>query len=637
MDATNTLEDKDDIPIKRNSINTPFCNIFERRISRRKLLINTGVISTNFALCGAASLSISSCANPSLAFEEVAQGLDEDLHIASGYAYQVLLRWGDPLFANAPEFNPYKQSPASQAKQFGYNNDFIAYMPIMHASNSSNLGLLVVNHEFVNSTMMHPGSPTAFNITKQQIDTEMFAHGLATVEVQKQNRMWQVNLESKYNRRITPHTKMQFSGPASGHHRLKTAFTPNGRQCIGTFGNCAGGVTPWGTVLTAEENVQAYFMGEAKKTSEHKNYKRFGLHGDETALSMWGQYHERWNINKHPQGGLHAGWIVEVDPYDPNFIPIKRTALGRCKHEGCDVHINNDNRVVVYMGDDQAFEYIYRFVSKKKYIPGNRKQSLSLLDEGELSVAEFTDQGTLIWHPLVWGNEPHTKNNGFNSQADVVLDMRSAADLVGATPMDRPEEIKVNPVTGNVFAVLTNNLKRSPLNLNAANPRMLNRHGHILELIPPQNDHSAREFKWEVFVLAGNPSNLLDQAQYHVGISENGWFSNPDNCSFDKNGNLWIATDGFYRQGIADGIWVGTVKGDNKALTKHFLRAPCEAEVCSPCFTPNHKTMFCSIQHPGGDSSFDQPSTRWPDFDENLPPRPSVITLTHDLGKEIGT
>jgi len=226
--------------------------------------------------------------------------------------------------------------------------------------------------------------------------------------------------------------------------------------------------------------------------------------------------------------------------------------------------------------------------------------------------------------------------NGFNSQADVVIDMRSAADLVGATPMDRPEEIKVNPVTGNVFVVLTNNFKRGPLNTDVANPRALNRHGHILELVPPQLDHRAHEFKWDVFVLAGNPNNIFDHAKYHADISENGWFSNPDNCSFDKFGNIWIATDGFYRQGIADGIWVSAAQGEGKALTKHFLRAPREAEICSPCFTPDQKTMFCSVQHPGGDSSFDRPSTRWPDFDQQFPPRPAVIAITHEQDKNIG-
>ncbi|MEJ2115948.1 MAG: PhoX family phosphatase, partial [Gammaproteobacteria bacterium] len=448
---------------------------------------------------------------------------------------------------------------------------------------------------------------------------------------------WTAKLDSNYNRRITPLTKMKFSGPACGLKRVKTEFSPKGEMCMGTFGNCAGGVTPWGTILTAEENIQAYFLGQASKTDEFENYKRFGLLGDKTVLSIWGEYHPHWNINKHPQAPMHAGWVVEIDPYDTTFTPIKRTALGRCKHEGCDVHVNKDGRVVVYMGDDQVFEYVYRFVSKNKYQVGQREQNMILLDEGELAVAEFTDQGSVIWHSLQWGRGPLISDNGFESQADVVLDMRKAADLVGATPMDRPEEIKVNQISGNVFAVFTNNAKRNPLNTNAANPRALNRHGHILELIPPQQDHSAREYKWEVFLLAGNPHSKLDHAYYPSDLSANGWFSSPDNCSFDEHGNIWIATDGFNRFGIADGIWVSATSGKEKALCKQFLRAPVGAEICSPCFTPDYKTMFCSVQHPGDGSSYDNPNTRWPDFIKNIPPRPSVIAITQDDDKTIGS
>ncbi len=625
-------QDYDDIAVARNTCGTCFENILKRRISRRTFLQGMCTTSTTLAFTNDV---IGANTNSSLSFSEIAHGLDENLHIPEDYSVQVLLKWGDSLFSNTDEFNPYDQSATSQLTRFGYNNDFVAYMPIGKSNNSSTHGLLIVNHEYVNSSLMHPGSPHPFELSREQVDTEMAAHGLSIVEVQKKAKTWKVNYRTQYNRRITPLTSMQLAGPARGHPRVKTKFSPKGEICLGTFGNCAGSITPWGTVLTAEENIQTYFIGKAKNTNEYESYKRFGLLGSKTALSVWGKYHPPWNLNHHPQAAMHAGWVVEFDPYDPNFVPIKRTALGRCKHEGCGVHINKDGRVVIYMGDDQIFEYVYRFVSKNKYQAGQQKHNLSLLDEGELAVAEFTDQGSIIWHPLKYGSRPHTKENGFNSQADVVLDLRKAADLVGATPMDRPEEIKVSPKSGNVFAVLTNNFKRDPLRTDAANPRALNRHGHILELIPPQQDHSAREYKWEVFILAGDPQSKLDRAYYHSQISENGWFSNPDNCSFDENGNLWIATDGFNRSGKADGIWISATEGKNKALSKQFLRAPIGAEICSPCFTPDQKTMFCSVQHPGDDSSFDQPSTRWPDFDEQLPPRPSVIAVQRDDDKQL--
>jgi len=617
--------DPDDFPAPRQVSNPSFTSILTRRVNRRKFVVSASAVA-----CMALQVrAYASQESTSLSFNEIPHGLDEHLHLSEEYSSQVVLRWGDPLFSGA-KFNPHKQNATSQSKQFGFNNDFVAYIPISKSGKSSTHGLLVVNHEYVNSSMMHPGSPRAFDLSSDQIDIEMAAHGLSIVEVKKQGNAWGTKLESKVNRRITPLTPMKFSGPAREHVRVKTKFSPQGVNCLGTFGNCAGDITPWGTILTAEENIQAYFLGNARKTDEYECYKRFGLLGDKTAFSAWGKYHTQWDINKHPQAAMHAGWIVEIDPYDPSSIPIKRTALGRCKHEGCGVHVNKDGRIVVYMGDDQAFEYIYRFVSKHKYRSGQRENNMSLLDEGELSVAEFTEQGTVIWHPLEWGKEPHTKANGFESQADVVLDMRKAADLVGATPMDRPEEIKVNPVSGNVFAILTNNARRNPLQTDAANPRAVNRHGQILELITPQQDHSAREYAWDIFILAGNPNSKIDKAYYHSELSENGWFSSPDNCSFDESGNIWIATDGFNRSGKADGIFVSATSGKEKALSKQFLRAPVGAEICSPCFTPDFKTMFCSVQHPGGGSSYDQPSTRWPDFDERLPPRSAVIAVTRD-------
>ncbi|MGH1536703.1 MAG: PhoX family protein [Gammaproteobacteria bacterium] len=626
--------DSDDCPAPREICGKNIGEVLERRLSRRLFIKLAGAMSSSATL---SSVSIASEHNVSFSFKEIPHGLDERLHLASDYSVQEVLKWGDPLFLSAEKFNPLQQSITSQEKQFGFNNDFVAYLPTSSRENSSTHGLLVVNHEYVNSSMMHPGSPHSFSLKRSQIDTEIVAHGLSVVEIKKDAGKWYVQLDSICNRRITPLTAMRFSGPALGHARVRTEFSPRGESCMGTFGNCAGGVTPWGTILTAEENIQAYFLGQASNTKEFESYKRFGLLGDKTAFSAWGKFHSHWDINKHPQAAMHAGWIVEIDPYDSSFTPIKRTALGRCKHEGCDVHVNKDGRVVIYMGDDQVFEYVYRFVSKNKFQAGQSKHNMGLLDEGDLAVAEFTDQGTVIWHSLRWGVVPHTKVNGFNSQADVVLDMRKAADLVGATPMDRPEEIKVNPVTENVFAVFTNNARRTPLNTDAANPRALNRHGHILELIPPEQDHSAHEYTWEVFMLAGDPDSKIDRAHYHTNISTNGWFSSPDNCSFDENGNIWIATDGFNRSGKADGIWVSATSGKEKALSKHFLRAPIGAEICSPCFTPDHKNLFCSVQHPGDGSSFDKPSTRWPDFNENIPPRPSVIAITQDDDGVIGS
>lgn len=625
--------DVDDLPVLREHCSTPFREILERRVARRTFLKGSALAGAQSTLLGQA---LASKTTSSASFKELPHGLDDTLHVPEGYAWQVVLAWGDPLFGDAPPFDPYRQTPEAQARQFGYNNDFLAWLPLPGAPQPSKSGLLVVNHEYTSSAMMHPGALDPFGLSREQVDIEIQAHGLSVIEAHWQAGVWKTNLASGYNRRITPLTEMRFSGPARGHHRLRTAFSPEGVESMGTFGNCAGQTTPWGTVLTAEENVQFYFMGEARLTDESRSYKRFGMHGSDVALSAWGMFHEHWNLDLHPQAGMHAGWIVEIDPYDPESVPVKRTALGRCKHEGCDVIINPDGRVVVYMGDDQAFEYIYRFVSKHRYRPGESRHNRRLLDEGELSVAEFTEGGTLVWHPLVWGQGACTPAHGFSSQADVVIDLRKAADLTGATPMDRPEEIKVNPVTGHVFAILTNNVMREPLSDNPANPRGFNRHGHILEFIAPGGDHSAPQFTWEIFILAGDPQSLMDQARYHPDISEHGWFSCPDNATFDRAGRLWITTDGFGKQGITDGIWVVATEGAGRALPRHFLRAPEGAEICSPCFTPDHKTMFCAVQHPGEGSRFDAPSTRWPDFNEKIPPRSAIVAVSHEMDQMLG-
>jgi secreted PhoX family phosphatase len=464
---------------------------------------------------------------------------------------------------------------------------------------------------------------------------EIAAHGLSIVEIRRREHQWRIHLASSYNRRVTPLTPARLTGPAAGHPRLRTAYSSDGVRSLGTYGNCAGGVTPWGTVLTAEENVQFYFTGDWRNGPEAENNRRFGKYG--WGLFGWGRHYPRWDLAQTPREPLHTGWIVEIDPHDPRFVPRKRTALGRFKHEGCGVHVNGDGRVVAYMGDDQRFEYIYRFLSAGRFDPHNQAENLSLMDEGELSVAEFRADGTLLWHPLVYGRGPLTSENGFHSQADVVLDARRAADLMGATRMDRPEEVEVNPVSGQVFVMLTKNHKRSSSATDAANPRGPNLFGHVLTLEPPAGDHTVPEYRWEIFLLAGDPGQADHGALYHPDISRHGWFLAPDNSTFDRHGRLWITTDGTGIAGFADGIWACETTGPRRALTRHFLRAPVGAEASGPCFTPDDTTLFCSIQHPGEQSTFDRPSTRWPDFDRRKPPRPAVVAVTRSDGGEIGS
>ncbi|XOV78235.1 MAG: PhoX family phosphatase [Aestuariibacter sp.] len=623
---------------KQHNTSPVFQAVLSARLSRRQALKGLGASSAAVMIAGC-GISYqadrqSNGAVDSLNFTELPHGLDTDLKVAEGYHPQVLVRWGDPIFADAPDFDPHNQSEHTQVQQFGFNNDFIGFVSLPLGSNNSDHGLLVVNHEYCRSSMMFPGSPAEIELTREQARTNMMAHGLSVVEIRKDSSgNWQLLKESQYTRRITPETEMMMTGPAAGSQRLKTPDSPDGKRTFGTYGNCAGGVTPWGTILTGEENIDYMFGGDFSASGEQENYERFGMRSE--FRGSWGLHHDRFDMSKTPAEPLHAGWVVEIDPYDPDSIPKKRTTLGRFKHEGANIFINADNRVVAYTGDDQRFEYLYRFVSSGRYQPDNREANMTLLDDGILYCAKFDAEGKIRWLPMVYGQGPLTAENGFHSQADVQLDCRKAADLLGATQMDRPEDVEVNPVTGRVYVMLTNNSRRQATQTDGPNPRAENHGGQILELAPVDGDHCADEFDWDLLLVAGPKEEA--GTQYHPAMSDNGWLACPDNCAFDKLGNLWISTDGAEHFGVADGVWATEVSGPNRGLTKRFLRTPVGAELCGPFFTPDSENFFCAVQHPGEGSTFDAPVTRWPDFDPAIPPRPSVVVITRKGGGRIGS
>jgi uncharacterized protein len=642
LEELGLIRDDDDLP-SNESGNTPFAEIAEARISRRGVLAGLGVAAA-YGLIGQSMVSrraLAAAGKSSLGFTETPHVYDATHHVAPGYDARVLLRWGDTVEAGASVFDPMNQTAAAQAKQFGYNCDYIGFLPLPAGSANGDRGLLAVNHEYTNPHLMFPDVSRNQKLTKTQTEIEMAAHGHSVVEIVKQNGAWSVVADSLYNRRIHAGTPMKISGPAAGHDRLKTTVDDTGTAVFGTLNNCAGGLTPWGTVLIAEENFHGYFGGDPAKTAEARNYRRYGLQAQ--SRYSWADYHDRFNIDREPNEPNRFGWMVEIDPYDPNSIPVKRTALGRFKHEGANTVINRDGRIVVYSGDDQQFDYIYKFVSDGTYDGNNRAANSVLLDSGTLYVAKFSADGTLNWLPLVWGAGPLTAASGFNSQADVLIETRYAADLLGATPMDRPEDVEPNPVTGTVYVMLTNNTARKADQTDAVNPRAHNKHGHILEMIPPGRgtdaDHAAPQFRWDVPLLAGNPAEAADGAKYHTDVSSNGWLTTPDNCAFDTKGRLWIATDGAPKSGIADGVWATDVEGDGRMLTKRFFAAPRGAELCGPCFTPDDKTFFAAVQHPAEEknSTFANPSTRWPDFREGMPSRPSVVVITKADGGLIGS
>src|SRR5262245_15047891 len=641
-------------------------DVVARRFGRRSVLrgsLATAVMATIGPVLSRRSRS-AEAADERFTFQEIQHGVDSNHHVAPGYDADVLVRWGDPVLPGAPSFDPMAQTAAAQAMQFGYNNDYVGYVALPAGSRNATHGLLCVNHEYTSKEVMFPGvgRPDAqeldfSQITRELVDIEMAAHGASVIEVRRSaGGKWAVVPDSRYARRITAlATPMRLSGPAAGHERLKTKTDPTGTRVVGTLNNCAGGITPWGTYLTAEENFHGYFWGRAEGTAEERNHKRYGVPG---RWYNWGAYHDRFDVGKEPNEPNRFGWIVEIDPYDPASTPVKRTALGRTKHEGAESVVNRDGRVVLYCGDDERFEYVYKFVSDGRFDANNRAANMALLDAGTLSVARFDADGTVTWLPLVWGTGPLTADNGFTSQADVLIETRRAADLLGATPMDRPEDIEPNRVTNRVDPILTNHGRRKADDANGrrrpdpANPRAANLWGHIVELTPPGGDHAESRFRWDILVRCGDPRVATVGATFNAATSAHGWFACPDNLAVDGQGRLWVATDQgtIWKKtsGTADGLWALETDGDRRGTGRMFFRVPVGAELCGPFLTPDDRTLFLAVQHPavdgvkdwesfGRNSTFEDPATRWPDFKPGVPPRPAVLAITKRDGGVIGS
>jgi secreted PhoX family phosphatase len=570
-------------------------NIIDKKITKR------GFLKNGFKISGAAlagwflnSTSAIDAFAAQSSITPVKDSFEKELSIAPDYRYQYLIGWGDE----------FKNKSSSTAEKFGYNNDFTAFMPLPRGSKSSENGILFVNHEYPNIELMSDNKTPL----ETRIKLSMEAMGLSLVEITKDDS-WKVNRDSVYNRRIKIFHDFKISGDAAGSKRLISKANPTGLVAKGTIANCAGGKTPWGTVLTCEENFDDYFGNLAENTSEYTNHREYGIK-PKPSKHKFELVDERFDVSKHPNEPNNFGWVCEVNPYEANATPVKRTSLGRFKHEGATCVLSSDNKVVVYMGDDERFQYIYKFVSDEAY--NAEKPNPNILDKGTLYVAKFYEDGTLNWMPLSFGNSGINEDNGFNSQADVMINTRRAAKILGATDMDRPEDIDVNPVTGKVYVACTNNFKR--LDTNPANPRIANIHGHIIEFTPPKVgdkvNHAAETFDWDIFILGG------------------GSFACPDNIAFNLNGEMFITTDGMSKiNDTSDGIF----KIDGKNAYR-IINAPIGSEPTGPEITPNGKSLFLSIQHPAEGSVLDAISTRWPDFNSMIPPRPSVITITKKDG-----
>jgi secreted PhoX family phosphatase len=620
-----------------------FEEVVAQRVSRRTA-IKAGLVATTAPFLGGLVSRTALAAGDNggtLPFTAIEPQLGDQVVVAAGHRSQVLVRWGDPLVAGLSPFDIESQTAEEQELRFGFNCDYLSYLPLgtFHSGNP-NHGLLWVNHEYTDGAMMFPGYDPAAP-TAEQVAIELAAHGASIIEVTRGNAGWRYHAHSRRNRRITGTTPMQLSGPAAGHARLKTGADPTGTTVLGMLNNCGGGTTPWGTVITAEENFNQYFGNAASvdpASPEGINHKRYGVTMG-ASERRWEEHVDRFDVAKEPNEPFRFGWIVEVDPYDPSFTPRKRTALGRLKHEAANGAIADSGQYVVYTGDDERFEFVYKFVTAGVVDKQDQAANRELLDEGTLYAARFDADGSGSWLPLVWTPGGPLAAAGFTDQADVLIRAREAATVLGATKMDRPEDIETSPVTGKVYVALTNNTRRGTgtnPGTDPANPRANNKFGHVIELAESGGDYAATSFEWDILLLCGLPD---DPSTYFAGYPKDqvSPISSPDNVALDRRGNLWIATDGQPGTiGWNDAVHALPIVGAERGHLKQFLSGVTASEVASLVFNTNEKALFVSIQHPGEGGSIEEPTSHWPDGGTSVA-RPSVIVVTHQDGRVVGS
>ncbi|MGW0912965.1 PhoX family protein [Streptomyces sp. NPDC002784] len=587
-----------------------------------------------------------------LRFTAVAPNTADAVTVPEGYGQNVVIRWGEPILRGAPAFDPEKQTARAQAQQFGYNCDFLALLPLPGEYNRQ---ILVANHEYTDEMLMFRGYDAA-NPTREQVEIAWAAHGLSAVVVEGNKKNGQLKPVPRHplNRRITATTEFRITGPAAGSDLLKTSADPSGTKVLGTLNDCAGGVTPWGTTLHGEENFNQYFGNGSSATD-----KRYGVPTGATERK-WELFDKRFDVAQEPNEVHRHGYVVELDPYDPHSTPRKHTALGRFKHEGGTVRLTDDGRPVVYSGDDERFDYFYKFVGSKRMKKGSgravREHNLSLLDEGTLYVAKLTGDTPAIeidgtgklpsdgefdgsgeWIPLATATAKGAVSHVEGMTAEeVFVFTRLAGDKVGATKMDRPEDVEPNPHTGKVYVALTNNTRRGTTGypgVDEANPRNSNKHGQVLELTERWNRADSTRFAWSLFLVAGDPS---DPATYFAGFPKDqvSPISCPDNVAFDPYGNLWISTDGA-QLGSHDGLFGVATRGDRRGELKQFLTVPKGAETCGPII--QDRRVLVAVQHPGevDGASVENPASTWPDGPGTYV-RPAVVAVWRKDGRDIG-
>ena len=604
-------------------------------------------------------------------FAAVEPNEKDEVVIPEGYEQNVLIAWGDPVEDGAPEFDFDAQTADAQAKQFGFNNDFAG---VLEAADGTLL--YVCSHEYTTEPMMFRDWDVE-DTTEEQVNIGLAAHGHSILAVEEDDKGFLSPIKGhELNRRITGFTEFEMAGPAAGHDLLKTSEDPTGTKVVGTLNNCAGGITPWGTMLSGEENVDQYFGG-FDKLDEGKvadDLARYSI-GNDVSDRGWEKFHDRFDVSKEPNEPNRFYWIVEIDPSDPESTPIKHSALGRFKHEAGQIHVTDDGTVVCYMGDDERFEYIYKFVSSRKVKEGDMAHNMGILNEGTLYVAKFHGNspeeeidgsgqlpedgafdGEIEWVPLMTANadgEGESHVDGMDV-AEVCIHTRQAADSVGATRMDRPEDVEASPVTGKVYAALTNNSYRGMAQggdqgvqdnkvdqetdgagrpyegPTEVAPITENKNGLVLEM---DDDHAGTTGTWNLLLVCGDPE---EASTYFGGFDKESVspISCPDNLAFDEYGNLWISTDGNALDSN-DGLYAVAVEGDRRGETKCFLTVPVGAETCGPIVEGNR--VMVNVQHPGedDDATPESPLSHWPDGGD-AQPRPAVAQVVRTGGGKIG-
>jgi hypothetical protein len=649
---------------------------------------------------------------PGIGFESVPASrapVADRVTVPLGYTVQAFVCWGDPI---APGGTPFvgdaSETAAQQALQFGTHNDGMHFFPI---GSNSDRGVLCVNNEYTHEEILFPDGQVGGGYTIAKTRKSQTAHGVSVLEARRVRGNWTVNARSRYGRKITANTFTAVSGPAAGHPLMQskeftitdtgstpTGGTTDGRVAYGTVNNCAHGYTPWGTFLTCEENFNGNFGGTgavdtSTGTEVGKLNRRYGI----SAAGFGYRWHEtdpRWDVTTNPNEPNLFGWVVEIDPFNPQSVPVKRTALGRFKHESVQYVVDKASRIAFYMGDDERNEYIYKFVAARKYNAARPALNRNLLDTGTLYVARFDADLSGVWLPLVPGtigvdgvalrdNPNFAGADDAEVQAKILVKTRMAADAVGATMMDRPEWTGARPRIGGfeeieVYCTLTNNNRRGTnapsVNaadgstaagsarppVDAANPREDNVYGHIVRWREAGASVTATTFTWDLFVQNGDVATAkaakpTNDYKGNIVDDPNGSadYGAPDGLWFDDFGRLWVQTD---QAGNAAGDWVNigancmVCADPNTGLTRRFLTAPPNAEVTGVTMTPDGKTMFVGVQHPGEDSVAANPTqySNWPqaqwavkaDGVTALPPgrpRSSVVVITKDDGGIIGS